>query len=160
MLKDLIGGLLLLSLAALYYHFSLSIQHSSLSDAVGADGFPKGLAAILGGLSVILIAKSVVQLGLALHRGTLALGIDPELIHSILRALGMLAIAVGFLYLLPYAGYPLAVVVLIAVVGVYQRRPFAWPLWATSIGGAAIFWGLFVYLLEIPLPTGSWFGGA
>jgi hypothetical protein len=159
MLKDFIGGLLLLAFAVVYFYFSLGIQHSTLSDSVGADGFPKGLAYMLAGLSLIMIVKSAVLGIRAYTRGEIAMSIDPVFVRTTCRMLGMLAFAVGFLLILPYAGYILTTGLLVLAVALYQGRKLAWPVFATAIGGAVAFWLLFVVVLGIPLPSGSWFGG-
>jgi hypothetical protein len=158
MLKDLGGGLALLVIAALYYHFGLDIQHSSLSDTVGADGFPKRLAFVLGALALVLVLKSSVRCVLAVRRNELRMSLDPEQSRAVLRMLGLAVLLTAFLWLLPKAGYPLSVGLLIVAVALYQRQPFSWRVLVAGAGGACMFWLLFVCLLGVLMPTGTWFG--
>jgi putative tricarboxylic transport membrane protein len=73
-----------------------------------------------------------------------------------LRAIGMLAIGVGYVVILPWAGYVVSVVLLIIAAAWYQERAYMRWLIPTAIGGAICFWLIFDQLLEIQEPVGFW----
>jgi hypothetical protein len=154
--KDLVSGLLLLAVAGGYYWGCGLIRHSSLSDSVGADGFPRALAFVLGGLALVLILKSIVLGVRACRRGSAQLQWDSQLMRSILRMLGLLALSIGYLLILPIAGYVLSLMLLLWSVIVYQGKRFSGRAVLVAAGGAFVFWVIFVMVLNIPLPAGAW----
>lgn len=154
MTKDLIGGLLMLAFSVAYYLQSLNIRRSTMADEVGAHGVPQVFAVMLGVLSLILVAQAL----FARFRGADLLVMTVEeralLKRSVLRMLGMLAIGVGYLIVVPYLGYALSIGLLLAATTVYQGVSLTWRVVASSVGGAVVLWVIFVVLLDIPLPAG------
>ena len=71
------------------------------------------------------------------------------------RALGLLAIAAGYVVLAPLVGYAVALALLIASVAAYEGMTLSWRLAAVAAGGAVVFWLLFVQLLGVEQPQ-SW----
>jgi hypothetical protein len=58
--RDLVFGSAAFALAVGYYLMATTIPESLLADAVGPQGLPKTYAVLLGGLSLILIIRSIV----------------------------------------------------------------------------------------------------
>jgi len=57
--RDLAFGSATLALSAAYYWMTAAIPESQLADAIGPQGLPKTYAVLLGGLSLILIVRSL-----------------------------------------------------------------------------------------------------
>lgn len=181
-MRDVVGGLVLLVLAAGYYLQSMRIPRSTLADTVGAQGVPQAFAICLGALALILLIKAA--LALLSGAGDLepsaelsnAQGGDPgevgrgaadavaepaeesvaPLSRSILRMLGMLGLGVAYILLLPWLGYALTLFLLIGAVVLYQGGRVGPRLLIVMIGAAVFFWLIFVQVLGIPLPAGAW----
>ena len=139
MRRDFIFAAAGLALAAAYWWAANQLPTSMLSDAVGADGVPKGLAVALAALSLLVAVR-------ALRRKDEAPGAGGA------RALGIAAL--GFLYVLlaPYAGYFLSVTLLAAAAALYYGAPRKWTVGAFALGTAGILWLMFGALLGIALP--------
>jgi len=165
-MRDFIGGLVLLALAAGYYLQSLQIPRSTLNDSYGAHGVPQILAACLAPLGMLLAAKALVAM---LRKGGVATATAAEaaagdgkgsasLGRSVLRMLGMLGLGIAYILLLPWIGYPLAIGLMVGAVVLYQGGAARFGLLLTMIGASLGFWGVFVKLLGVPLPAGIWAG--
>lgn len=153
--RDAIVGLFLLVIAGLYWLGADAIPRSPLSGSVGAEGLPKALAYALAVLAVLLIVRSV-----AMRAATDAERPSPEEVRpkhrDHLRALGVLAIGVGYIVLLPYLGYALSIVLLVGVGAWYNGKQLSWTLAATALSTGVFFYLLFVRFLDIRLPSGFW----
>jgi small-conductance mechanosensitive channel len=163
--RDVVLALIVLVVGAVYLVEAAKIPTSALSDNVGAGGFPT----VIGWALTIAAAGLVVRAlttpaGTAEHHAA-----EPESAaaadagdvwaepgRATRRAAGLAAIAAGFLLLLPYAGYLVCVALMIFAIAVYMGRPPAPATAGVAAGGAVFLWGLFVLLLDIPLPSGSW----
>ena len=145
-------GIAALVLAGAYYAEATNIQQSLLADAVGADGVPRMIAMGMAAAGLALALRSV------LRPAATAADDDAQPPNALVKAAGLLAILVGYLVVVPIAGYPLAVTALIAAVAFYAGAKANAVLAATAIGGAATFWFMFKWLLGIQLPVGvlSW----
>ena len=152
--KDVLSGAVLLLVAAAYYWATLQISESSLSDEVGAQGLPRILAFLLAGLALLILVR-----GFLGSRKRLAPDIDvtedPD--ASPRRALGFLAIAAGYVVVSPLVGYGPALALLIAAVAVYEGTKPSWRTAVIAIGGAVVFWLLFVQLLGVEQPSSALF---
>lgn len=155
MSRDVYVGLVVLALAGLYWLGADAIRESPLAGGVGADGLPKALAATLAFLSLLLIGRSFV-----FRRALVGPKISTEerakRRQRHLRALGMLAIGIGYLLIVPYLGYILSVFLLMAATAIYNGRQASPSFWVTVAAGALFFYFLFVRFLDIPLPPGIW----
>lgn len=156
--RDTWIGLAMLAVAALYWLGADRIRVSALDGPVGAAGLPKALAYALAVLAVILIARS-----LALkwaEAGEPAAPSTPEAraasTRRHLRAIGMLALGIVYLLIVPYAGYVLSIMILMAAVAFYNGAAPSPRLAVTVVVGAVVFYLLFVRFLGIPLPAGLW----
>ena len=79
----------------------------------------------------------------------------PSLGFILRRAAGVFAIGVGYLLIVPLAGYFATLILVIAAMALFYGERASARLAATAVGGAAVFWMLFVWLLGIPMP-GMW----
>jgi putative tricarboxylic transport membrane protein len=154
--KDLLSGLVLLVIAGAYYWAAGLIADSTLSDEVGAAGLPRALTYALAGLAVLLIVRS-----LAVARTAPAPRTDEEAQQDgrASRALGLLLFGAAYVLLIPWLGYVVSVALLIAGIAVYEGARRNWVLPAVAVGGAALFWAIFVKLLGVNQPAGSLWQG-
>jgi hypothetical protein len=139
---DLWIGLALIALAAAYYAEARAISDSLLSDEVGAAGLPTLLAAVLAVSGAALAVRSQ---GAAAIRVTFAFA--PQ-------ALGLVALMVAYIFLLPITGYPLLIAALVAGVALLAGARPTVGLGLTAILAGAFFWLTFHWLFGITMPAG------
>ena len=154
-------GVILLVVAVVYWWEASKIRTSALDDSVGASGLPKSLAYVLGGLAMWLIIRSIYAAKSRIlsavaeqedqdDKQELADWARPHL-----RALGMLAIGVGYLLLLPYFGYALSIVALLLVVSLYNGARLNLRTILVAVVGGVVCHLLFVEFLGIAQPQGE-----
>ena len=149
--KDLLSGFVLLLIAGLYYLGSGAIADSTLSDEVGATGLPRVLSAALAGLGLLLVIRSLVA-----DRSAARPDMDDDAGGSRLpRAIGFLAFGAGYVLLLPILGYIVSTALLIMGVALFERAQRPWFVPVTAIGGAVLYWAIFVKLLGVNQPIGT-----
>lgn len=159
-------GLVFLVVAVVYWIAADGIRISPLDGPVTAAGLPKSLAYALGALALLLILRSLAlpgktDSGAPAQEAPEAVppeGSERPAIYRHLRAVGMLAFGVGYLLLIPYLGYPLAVAGLILGVALYMGAQRGLKTAAVAVLGGLFFYLLFVQLLNVPLPAGLWAG--
>jgi hypothetical protein len=158
--KDTIAGLLLLALAGGYFAATRVIPDSSLSDAVGPTGLPYVLAAALAILALMLMAKGLVagRREPATAPAAAEQDITKEERSTPLRAMGFVAIGVGYMLVAPLTGYAIGLALLIVAVALYERERLSARLLAVAAGGGVAFWLIFVRLLGTEQPV-SWLLG-
>jgi len=154
--RDGWSGLALLALAGAYYWATGSISNSTLEDEVGAVGLPHALALVLALLGLVLTVRGVVAARAAAGGRD---GDGEERDASLLRAFGFLAFGAAYVLLLPYLGYFVSVALLIGSVALYEGAPRRWTLPVAAIGGALLYWAVFVKLLGVNQPAGTLFEG-
>ncbi len=154
MRRDWIAGLVLLAVAAGYYRLAMDIPRSQLSDVVGAATFPRLLAIALAILSAILVLTGVLKRAPVAPAKAAEQAAEDR--RAFLRAGGTVLIGVGYLVVIRWLGYPLAVALLVAAMLRYNRESFSWKMAAVSVGAGLFFWFLFGYLFAIPVPMGLW----
>ncbi|MET1027448.1 MAG: tripartite tricarboxylate transporter TctB family protein [Dongiaceae bacterium] len=159
MTRDFVSGCALLLFSIVYYLMASAIPVSMLADSVGAQGMPKSYGIALGILSALLILQSLIKR----HKASREMisGIDVAAANrkdrrAALRAAGMMGIGIGYVLLLPWLGYLLSLVLLILTTAWYQERARRRWLWLVAVLGAAVFWLIFVRILQIPEPAGIW----
>jgi len=151
---------LLFVLAVAYWLGADAIPKSRLGGAVGADGLPKLLAVTLGLLSAALALQTV---GEARKRrksgdkgGLVAIAQSATNWTAHVRAFGVVVIGIGFLVLLPVLGYVFSVALLLMTIATYTGKRPSLTTVVFGAAGAAVFYLLFVKLLQVPLPSGFW----
>ena len=155
--RDLVFGGAAFALAVGYYLMAAMIPASLLADAVGPQGLPKTYAALLAGLSLILIIRS-----LASHPFVRSVRLQPTISQqavsqrSLWRVAGLLAIGAAYVVVVPWLGYMLSLAALIMATTYYQGGAWNRQVAAVAVSGAIVFWLLFVVLLGIPQPAGLW----
>jgi hypothetical protein len=128
-----------------------AIEDSLLSDAVGAGGVPKLVAAVMAGAGALLLVRTLrAPKGGAPGPGGLAR-------HA--RAAGLLAGCAAYVLAAPLLGYPLAIALFCGGVALYAGAASPLGAAAFGLGCSAVGWVSFVKLLAIPFPAGTLFGG-
>ena len=122
---------------------------------MGPAGLPVLYAILLAGLALALAAKAILRPLLLRAADDSAANATPTLVYILRRAAGVFAIGVGYLLLVPLAGYFLTLIVVIAAMALFFGERASVRLALIAFAGAAVFWVLFVWLLGIPMP-GVW----
>ena len=139
MRRDLVFAAAGLAFAAAYWWAASQLPTSMLSDAVGADGVPKGLAVALAAFSLLIAIRGLRHAPPSDYQG-----------HP--RALGIAALGFVYVVLAPYTGYFIAITLLAAAAALYYGAPEKWTVGAFALGTAGILWLTFGAMLGIPLP--------
>ncbi|MBI3506355.1 MAG: tripartite tricarboxylate transporter TctB family protein [Proteobacteria bacterium] len=144
--SETVLGILAVAVAGGYYAESTQIQQSLLADAVGADGVPRMLAYGMGATGLILAGRSLLRPPVEAD--------DDGPPDAYRRAAGLLAILIVYLVAVPWIGYSASIAALIAAVSWYAGARPGVTMAAAAVGGAALFWFMFTWLLGIPMPSG------
>jgi hypothetical protein len=142
----------MLVLAIAYYNSASAIPQSGLADAVGPQGLPRIYAAALAALALVRIAR---------RRQPAAVTAVPadgsgQASTDVLRSLGLLIIGVGYVLIVPWAGYIAAIALLIGATAGYLARAWRRTDATVAVAGALYLWILFVLFLGIRQPAGIW----
>ena len=159
--RDTWIGLVMLLVAVVYWLEADTIRISPLDGPIGASGLPKSLAYALGVLSIILIARSLLGAIMApktTTKETIEGQSFAEAMRPHLRAIGMLAIGVGYLLLVPWFGYIITIAALLLAVSIYIGADFSLRTVLIAVVGGVVYYILFVQFLGIPLPAGEILG--
>jgi hypothetical protein len=151
MKKDLISSAILLVIAGLYYVVATGIPTSTLEDEVGPRGLPVVLAALLAMVAILIGTRALVTAPVTGDAPKDAEAPWP-------RALGMWCIGAAYIPVANFLGYWLALLLLIAVVALYEGMTLSWRTAAVALGGATFFWLLFDVLLGVRVPEARLFG--
>jgi len=153
MARDLTCSLVLAAIAVVYYLLASNIGASAHADEVGPAGLPLAYATLLGAIAALLGGKTLVSYWLSRETGTPTKPSGPAVGYLLRRAAGALAIGAAYVAIVSLVGYWLALALLIPAMALYQGQAFGRTLVMISVGGASVFWLLFVWLLEIPMPS-------
>lgn len=159
MKRDFLSGGVLIALAAAYYIATGTIAESTLSDEIGATGLPRLLAMLLAFIGLALIARTAFVALAARRANVPQVAADEEEGAPLPRAVGLLLIGGAYVVLLPFIGYFLSVALLIGAVAFYEGAARSWVLPTAALGGATLYWAIFVKLLGVHQPAGSLFLG-
>ncbi len=149
--RDFVGGLAAILLAGFYLVFAFRQRVSALADTIGPAGMPKVLGFLMLGLGILLCANSLYQS--IRHKEKLTSQWQGQG-HRILRAFGLLSLAIVYLLLVNMLGYALSIAILLALVALYLGASPDWKLGLTALLGAGFLWTIFVILLDVPMPAG------
>lgn len=154
--KDRLTGLLGMIGSTVYVYQASLIEDSLLADAVGVTGVPTAIGIFLGIVAVFLFLKSWLP---SKAPATSESEEAPEpggSDHPHFKALGLLAILLGFVALVSVFGFILCIGVMVAAVAYFGgARQFKTLMWCALLTGPLL-WLSFDYALEIRLPTGMW----
>jgi hypothetical protein len=142
----------MLVLAAAYFASAAAIPQSGLADAVGPQGLPRIYAAALAALALVRIARRRQPAAVS---GVRAAG-GGQASPDVLRGLGLLAIGVGYVVIVPWVGYIAGIALLIAATIGYQARGWRRTDATVAVAGALFLWILFVVFLGIRQPGSIW----
>ncbi len=136
MRRDHVCAALGVAIAATVWLAADALPVSLLSDNVGAGGVPKGIAILLGLLSILAGFSKP----------------GPAEAQDHLKALGIAGL--GFLYvaIAPLLGYFVSASALAGGAALYYGAPRRWGVLAFALGTAGVLWLLFGRLLGIALP--------
>jgi hypothetical protein len=135
--RDLVCAALGIALAAAYWMAAEALPTSFLSDAVGAGGVPKALAALLALFSVLVALRSVAS---------------PKAHGGHTKALLITAYGFAYLVVVPFTGYLATTAVLAAVTALHYGAPRRPAVAFFGVGTAVTLWLVFGLLLGITLP--------
>lgn len=140
--------------AAVYYYLASGIGSSALADEVGANGLPVAYALVLGAIGLIMALQAGLRSLLTRGEPRTA-GDAPDLGFMLRRAAGVLGIGIGYLLVVTFVGYLIALFIVLAAMLVYFGERPSNRVFVAAVGGACLFWVLFDRLLGIPMP-GIW----
>jgi Tripartite tricarboxylate transporter TctB family len=162
---NIVFAAILFLFGIIYYCASVDIPSNMLEDPVGASGFPRLVAALVIGLSVIILVQSVTKWRGARTSAGLAdpgraddASVDDETGSDTFAQFRKSAIlfltVVVFLVLFDIAGYAISVALLLLAVFLLNGTRFGWMPVMTAILGAICFHLFFGELLGVRLPAG------
>jgi putative tricarboxylic transport membrane protein len=152
---DRLTGLLGMAVSSVYVYQASLIEDSLLADAVGVAGVPIGIGYLMCLASALLFMKS--WLKSKAEASAEVEEVEPGgSAHPHWKAMGLLALLLGFLLLVTIFGFIVSIGVMVAAVAYFGgARQLKTLLWCALITGPAL-WLSFDYGLEIHLPTGMW----
>jgi hypothetical protein len=156
--RDAWLGLGVMVTAGAYLWLARSIEPSLLDDVVGPRGVPTllGVAALACGA---MLATRTLQRRRTVASATATGATDSRPRDRTLAPIVTLLVGVGYAVVLPLAGYGLSIFALLATMSAYHGGSVRREGLVVAVAGAAVFWGLFVWLLRIPQPGGLWTDG-
>lgn len=153
--SDLTLGILALIGSAGYLYETTRIPESLLEDSVGARGVPLAFGWTMAAVGAILCLRGLVR-GRTDAAPT-STGRDfAAALRPHAQALGLLAILVAYVVVVPYAGYIPSTALLIGTAAWFSGAERSRYLVIAAIAGAVALWLMFDPLLGISLPAGSW----
>lgn len=161
-----ISGVLFVSGIAFWFAAN-ALRRSPLAGQVGADGLPKMLGITLAVLAVGLALQTYLQLRQQRRRSGAAAQAaasgdeavadgDEKERPDHLRAFGLLAIGAAYILLLPILGYAVSAALVFGAVATYTGLKPSLKTVLFAVGGAVVYYIVFVRILQIPLPPGFW----
>lgn len=152
--RDLVGGLVAIVLGSLYLVFSIRQRVSALADSIGPAGMPKVLGFLMVALGIVLCIQAIYQY----RKSALSSPAEWDGIGGqILRAFGLVCIAIAYIYLIAILGYVPSIALLLAAVAIYLGATISWRLAVIALCGSLALWAIFVLLLDVPMPAGILF---
>ena len=143
---SLAGGVVFLVFACVYFLLSDNLPPGGPFDKIGTKFFPKLLAAILGGLSLLLIVLTVAA-GRTQHATAPPERGDRKAFYG---TLAVAFLAVGLWKVIGFASTPLLMAGVMLVNGARSPRMVV----AVAIGGTVLLYLVFFRLFALPLPLG------
>lgn len=154
MSRDLACSAVLLTIAAGYYTVASGIGRSALADEVGPAGLPIVYSLLLAILALLIGLQAIIRAGLRRHE---AKAPSERTSFNPGRTVAIAGIGIAYVVTVGLLGYAVTLALTIAVTALLLGVRPSLRLAAIAVGGAAIFWLLFVTVLGVPMPG---FGGA
>jgi putative tricarboxylic transport membrane protein len=155
--RDFVGGVASIAIGAVYLFFAYQLRTSALDDSMGPGGLPRVYGWMLVGLGVILTAQAIVSRRMAVADGEKLDGEKGEWDgqgRKLLFAAGLLAIGIGYIFLVETLGYLISVAVLLLVTALYLGAGNKGRVLAVAVLGAVFLWVMFVIVLGVRMPSG------
>lgn len=149
---DRVTGVLGMLVSASYVAYARQIEDGLLADEVGAAGVPTAVGLLMMLAAAALLLKSSRRSASPASQGAAAT--TDWTAHKL--ALSLLAVLVGYVLVLPVAGYGVSVALLIAAVSALVGARDRKVILACSVLGALGLYALFTLLLKIRMPAGLW----
>ena len=143
---SLAGGVVFLVFACVYFALSDNLPPGGPFDKVGTKFFPKLLAGVLGGLSLLLIAVTVLEGRRQEETAPAERGDRPALYGTLAIAF----LAVGLWKVIGFLATPLLMAGIMLVNGARSARVVT----AVAVGGTVLLYLVFFRLFALPLPLG------
>ena len=143
---SLAGGVVFLVFACVYFLLSDNLPPGGPFDKIGTKFFPKLLAGILGGLSLLLIALTVFVAGPRGETASSDRGDRPAFYGTLAVAF----VALGLWKVIGFLATPLLMAGIMLVNGARSARVVT----AVAVGGTVLLYLVFFRLFALPLPLG------
>ena len=152
--RDRLLALLTAAFATSYIAAARAIEDSLLADEVGAGGVPQGVGLVMLLAALALFAKSFVGAA-PVEAAPVAAAAAPHWRAAALRTTGLVVVLLAYGALLPWAGYPVSVSLLVLAAGRLAGAALgATLLWSALLAGPGM-WLLFDRLLQVRMPLGT-----
>lgn len=157
--RDRVLALLAAALALTYVVGARGLEDSLLSDAVGAGGVPQAVGVTMLVAAIALFGKSFISAKRGMDTVP-AIEADSATDGRsfVLRTVGLVLILCVYAALLPLAGYPLSISLLVLAAGWLAGAPLRLPLLLCATTAGPVMWGLFGFLLQVRMPLGTLWG--
>ena len=153
--RDFVGGVVSIAIGAVYLFFAYQLRSSALDDSMGPGGLPRLYGWLLVGLGAVLTIQALLAPRLATAND------DPKEKgewegqgRKVVFAAGLLAIGVGYIFVIETLGYLLSVAVLLLVTALYLGAGNRGRVVAVAVLGAVFLWVMFVVVLGVRMPSG------
>ena len=153
--RDFVGGVASIAIGAVYLFFAYQLRARALDDSMGPGGLPRVYGWLLVGLGAVLTIQALFARRLA------TAGEAPEEKgewdgqgRKLLFAAGLLAIGVGYIFLVETLGYLISVAVLLLVTALHLGAGNKGRVLAVAVLGAIFLWVMFVIVLGVRMPSG------
>lgn len=158
--RDFVGGVASIAIGAVYLIFAYQLRTSALDDSMGPGGLPRVYGWLLVGLGAFLTIQAIVSRRMAVSGHATGEEGDGERGEwdgqgrKLLYAAGLLAIGVGYIFLVETLGYLISVAVLLLVTALYLGAGNKGRVLAVAVLGAIFLWVMFVIVLGVRMPSG------
>lgn len=153
--RDFVGGVASIAIGAVYLYFAYQLRTSALDDSMGPGGLPRIYGWLLVGLGVVLTIQSVFARCMSVAGGVTAEKGEWEgQGRKILFAAGLLAIGIGYIFVVETLGYLLSIALLLLVTALYLGAGNRGRVLAVAVLGAVFLWVMFVVVLGVRMPSG------
>ena len=153
--RDFVGGVASIAIGAVYLFFAYQLRASALDDSMGPGGLPRVYGWLLVGLGAVLTIQALFARRLA------TAGEAPDEKgewdgqgRKIAFAAGLLAIGIGYIFVVETLGYLISVAVLLLVTALYLGAGNKGRVLAVAVLGAVFLWVMFVIVLGVRMPSG------